>query len=359
MTACLITTNYPPVGGGVSRYNYGLVHAVFPRIVLGGWDDGDSPPSGEGFVAKIKQLIWAQRIVARMPRSTLLLISQPHLGLGLLMTGRPFVQFVHGGEWENYPAGRALFRLFLAYPQKLVFNSVATMERLKCSRRGRFDLVLKPGLSEITPVKPASGRRSVGSLQKNPLIRVLAVSRLSRRKGHRRLIAGVERCRAAGLNIELTVVGSGELQDEIGQFIEGKTFVTLKSGLSDAELRLAYDRADIFALLPEQIKGGEAWEGFGIVYLEAAARGLPILATDTGGVREATCQEGALLLSEACTETDIAESLHYLSTSPIVRLRMSEANLSWAAENTWSARAEVIGEVFATQIGRGLSGRHR
>lgn len=359
MTACLITTNYPPVGGGVSRYNYGLVHAVFPRIVVAGWGDGDPPPPGEGFVAKVKQLIWSRRIAASMPLSTLFLVSQPHLGLGLLLAGRPFVQFIHGGEWENYPAGRALLRLFLAYPQRVVFNSQATMDRLKRSRRGRLNLVLKPGLSEITPVEPSSGTRSVGCLQKNRPISVLVVSRLSPRKGHRRLIAGVERCYAAGLNIELTVVGSGELQDEIAQFTQGKSFVTLKSGLPDAELRLAYDRADIFALLPEQIKGGEAWEGFGIVYLEAAARGLPILATDTGGVREATCQEGALLLSEACTETEVADSLDYLATSPIVRLRMSEANLSWAADNTWSARAEVIEDILATPRGRGFGGRHR
>mgnify|MGYP003350277809 CR=1 FL=1 len=53
----------------------------------------------------------------------------------------------------------------------------------------------------------------------------------------------------------------------------------------DEELSRIYDRADIFAMT--SINHGDSIEGFGLVYLEAAAHGLPIVAHDVGGVRDA------------------------------------------------------------------------
>ena len=55
--------------------------------------------------------------------------------------------------------------------------------------------------------------------------------------------------------------------------------------LPDDELAQIYDRADIFAMT--SVHHGESVEGFGLVYLEAAAHGLPVVAHDVGGVSEA------------------------------------------------------------------------
>lgn len=354
MTAYLITTNYPPIGGGVSRYNYGLVRAGAPRIKVPGWGQGEPPPVGDGICARIQQTLWARRVSLSLPKGSRLLASQPHLGVGCWLARRPFVQFVHGGEWENYPMGRFLFQAFLKRSQLSVFNSEATLRRLtRASRRGSH-LVLKPGLSEVTPVGLPKGNIGEPVSQREPSFRVLAVSRLSPRKGHKRLIAAVEKCHASGLNITLRIVGSGEIGLELEALVSNLKCVTLDSGLPDAELQNAYDEADVFALLPEEIRGREAWEGFGIVFLEAAARGLPILATNSGGIPEATCADGAILLSETCGEQEIAEALHRLAEDVELRMQMSEANIGWAKRNTWSARANQLDEIM-TKAGGAVS----
>jgi phosphatidylinositol alpha-1,6-mannosyltransferase len=55
--------------------------------------------------------------------------------------------------------------------------------------------------------------------------------------------------------------------------------------IPDEELAAVYDRSDIFALT--SVEHGQSVEGFGLVYLEAAAHSLPIVAHRVGGVSEA------------------------------------------------------------------------
>lgn len=351
MTAYLITTNYPPIGGGVSRYNHGLVHAAAPKIRVPGWGQGPPPPVGDGITARIRQTLWARRLALSLPKGSRLLASQPHLGLGCLLAGRPFVQFVHGGEWENYPLGRLWFQALLKQSCLSVFNSEATLRRLSPVSRRVSILVLRPGLSEVTPV--GLPKRSIGArLSRDiPTFRVLAVSRLSPRKGHKRLIQAVERCHVSGLDINLRIVGAGEMGTELEELVSTLPFVSLDSGLADAELKTAYDQADLFALLPEEIKGREAWEGFGIVFLEAAARGLPVLATNSGGISEACCADGAVLLSETCDAEEIFEHLCRLAHDLGLRTQMSEANIAWARSNTWSARKNQLDQVIGAAGG--------
>jgi phosphatidylinositol alpha-1,6-mannosyltransferase len=154
--------------------------------------------------------------------------------------------------------------------------------------------------------------------------------------------------RKQGVDVELTIVGSGELLEDLHTLAADSPFITIRTGVSDAELLSHYDSADVFALLPEEIKGNEAWEGFGIVYLEAAARGCPILATRSGGVPEATTSRGAVLLSEGCSSPEVADVLEELWLKPELREEMSRANISWSGSNTWAHRKEIIERLLAS-----------
>jgi len=100
-------------------------------------------------------------------------------------------------------------------------------------------------------------------------------------------------------------------------------------------------------LLPREIEGREAWEGFGIAYLEAAAFGLPILATDSGGVREALSPQGSLILAEDANEYEVAEAIRFLLNSPNKRSAMSTANRSWAKSQTWEFRLASVLDALA------------
>jgi len=134
--------------------------------------------------------------------------------------------------------------------------------------------------------------------------------------------------------------------NELVKVSRGHEFISIVSNVPDAELTAMYDSADLFALVPHEISGGEAWEGFGIVYLEAAARGLPILATNSGGISEATTPVGAVLLDEDCEEDSVKVAILKLKGAPRQLRKMAEANVFFAAQNRWVHRSSVIDSLF-------------
>jgi glycosyltransferase involved in cell wall biosynthesis len=339
MRACLLTTNYPPVGGGVSRYNAGIVATASGDIGVAGKDCFSPPPTGDGLVARLRQVWWAFRVGLALSRDIVPLASQPHLAVGVWLAGREFAMFIHGGEWESFSWGQKLLRRFATRAKVCVFSSEATMKRFKPQDDDTDCVVIRPGLSRNVPLKK---REMTSQVQARRHMDILCVGRLSPRKGHRKLITAVQDCRDLGFDVSLTCVGSGDLEAELRSLVRPGDSILFATDIGDEQLVALYDEADLFAMVPEEIRGGEAWEGFGIVYLEAAARGLPILGTSTGGVPEATCKGGALLLQENCTASDIARAIVGLYKAPDTRKRMSDANLHWAEESSWASREAPI-----------------
>lgn len=339
MKAVLLTTNYPPVGGGVSRYNAGLVDTARPHIAVAGRDKFLPPPQGDKLLIRLAQVLWAFMVSRKVPKEAVILASQPHLAVGVSLAGRRFTMFIHGGEWEDWVLGKQALRFFSRLSQRIVFSSVATMNRFNSEALSTKSIVIRPGLcTQISVSKAVSSRQ----IAEDSGIRILCVGRLSPRKGHRKLISAVQLCRSNGLRIRLTIVGTGVLEDELRSLTSPTDEIRFETRVSDDELIRFYDEADIFAMLPEEISGGEAWEGFGIVFLEAASRGLPIVATRSGGVPEATCDDGAVLLPEHCSAHEVADTISSLSLQPEVRAKMSLANLKWAAGNSWESRRELV-----------------
>ena len=326
----------------MTRYNAEFVATSDAEIVLDGWVGGPPPPLGESLVAKLRQIWWALRLARSIPHAEPIMASQPHLGLGCAMSGRPFTQFVHGGEWEDYPFGRILLKELLRRAKAVVFNSVATKERLFPQRTSDHFFVVKPGLSSITPVLEEDSSELVLARGTPATLKILSVARLSPRKGHKKLIRAVQECHQSGFDVNLKLVGSGYLEGEIRQLCSGQPNIVIETDLPDSAMKETYDDADIFVLCPETLEGGEGWEGFGIVFLEAAARGLPIIASTSGGISEATCANGAVLLPPNCDASDIAQSIRTLARDLPLRTSMSEANLGWALANKWTARAKEI-----------------
>lgn len=315
-----------------------------------------SPPPGDGLWARFMQIWWAWEFSRSIPGEDALLAGQPHLGLGIWFARKNFSQFIHGGEWENYPGGRLILRRFLKVSELVIFNSEATKNRTLGSSPHPESFILRPGLPDFVSIGRPKPKRVGAIPQASTSLSVLCVARLSPRKGHERLIRSVTLCNQIGYSVNLRIIGSGARGPELRRLVADHDFISLESGLSDEQLREAYASADVFALLPEQIAGGEGWEGFGIVYLEAAASGLPILATDSGGTAEAIHPNGAVLLNQDCDDVEILRALVWLCDHPSDRARMAKQNLEWARRNTWSQRqTEVRKLTFTLKTSRGLS----
>jgi phosphatidylinositol alpha-1,6-mannosyltransferase len=121
--------------------------------------------------------------------------------------------------------------------------------------------------------------------------------------------------------------------------------VRLHGRVSDSQLVSLYSQAHLFAMLPHRIPGGEGWEGYGIVYLEAAAMGLPILAAKTGGVVEAVAPNGSVLLDEDCRLENVSDALAALMSDSEARRAMGKANVHWAQSQRWANKSELVAQL--------------
>jgi glycosyltransferase involved in cell wall biosynthesis len=145
--------------------------------------------------------------------------------------------------------------------------------------------------SSITVIKPGTDRRAAASGSKETLS-LLAVGSLVPRKGYDLLLAAL--AQLADLPWRLTIAGSSrdettarQVADDIVRYRLGDR-VRVAGAVSDAELAKLYNSADVFVL-------ASRFEGFGMVYSEAVAHGLPVIGTTAGAIREAV-PEGAGLL---------------------------------------------------------------
>jgi glycosyltransferase involved in cell wall biosynthesis len=155
----------------------------------------------------------------------------------------------------------------------------------------------------------------------------ITVSRLSHEKRVDFLLAAFAAARARQLGLRLVVVGDGPARDELEQSApEGVTFL---GELHGEALAAAYASADIFAL-------ASMTETFGQVLLEAAASGLPIVATDTGGVSELVAHEQTGLLVAPADLIGYVDALDLLVRSPRRRSAFGSAGIGRAASRSWA-----------------------
>ena len=110
--------------------------------------------------------------------------------------------------------------------------------------------------------------------------------------------------------------------------------------IPDQELAEVYDRADIFALT--SINHGDSVEGFGLVYLEAAAHALPIVAHNVGGVSEAVVDGVTGLLVTPERPAELAAAFEKLIHDVPLRRRLGDAGRSFAARNCWQENASTL-----------------
>jgi phosphatidylinositol alpha-1,6-mannosyltransferase len=108
--------------------------------------------------------------------------------------------------------------------------------------------------------------------------------------------------------------------------------------VSDTELSHQYQDASVFVLTPEQ--EGLHFEGFGLVYLEAGAYGLPVVGTQTGGVPDAVREGITGFLVRPGDVDEIAAAALRLLDDPELARQMGRANRRWAEQLTWERNAE-------------------
>jgi radical SAM protein with 4Fe4S-binding SPASM domain len=127
---------------------------------------------------------------------------------------------------------------------------------------------------------------------------VLTVSRLAPRKGHRTALQAIAKLAPRRPRLRYVFTGASELMRAelaaLAHELGIASRVVAAGFVSDGELPALYRLADVFVLLAEADTDTDV-EGFGVALLEAAATGVPVVATHTGGVPEAIGEAGLLV----------------------------------------------------------------
>jgi glycosyltransferase involved in cell wall biosynthesis len=174
---------------------------------------------------------------------------------------------------------------------------------------------------------------------------VLTVGRLHPRKGQLLTLQALQALPPAlHAGLEYWIVGSTSrphYEYTLREAAAHTGFVVRFLGdVTDAELDGIYDQADIFALT--SIDHGNSVEGFGLVYLEAAAHGLPVVAHTVGGVAEAVVDAVTGLLVSPHRPAQLTAAFARLLTDAELRRRLGRAGRDWAGRNTWTRSAELL-----------------
>ena len=353
MASLLVTNDFPPKVGGIQSYLYELWRRLPPdetTVLTTAYPSAAEWDAAQQFrVERVAQRVLlprpglAQRIdaLARDVGADVVFLD-PTLPLGLVgprLRAAPYVVIAHGAEVTvpgRLPGSRVLARRVLRgaagivaagmYPAQ-VATRVAGVPLPAINVPPGVD----PGRFHATPPDAgAAARRRFGLATVRPV--VLGVSRLVPRKGFDILIDAV-----AGLDpdVELAIGGAGRDAARLAsrarrRGIAGRT--RFLGRVPDADLPGLYACADVFAMLCRERWGGLEAEGFGIVFVEAAACGVPAVAGRSGGAHEAVVHDETGFVVEPRDVGGVRAALDRLLRDDALRARLGAAARRRAVE---------------------------
>ncbi|MFJ8694514.1 glycosyltransferase family 4 protein [Streptomyces roseolilacinus] len=264
---------------------------------------------------------------------------------------RRLVATTHGHEagWAQLPVSRQLLRRIGEGTDTITYLGEYTRSRIAAAltpEAAARMVRLPPGVDEKT-FHPDSGGDAVRArlgLADRPV--VVCVSRLVPRKGQDTLIQAMPAVLAAVPDAVLLVVGGGPYAKDLHRLAR-------ETGVADSvrftgpvpweELPAHHGAGDVFAMPCRTRRGGLDVEGLGIVYLEASATGIPVVAGDSGGAPDAVLDGETGWVVRGDSPQEAAERIVPLLQDPELRRRMGERGRRWVEEKwRWDLLAERL-----------------
>ena len=344
MASLLVTNDFPPKVGGIQSYLWELWRRLPPddATVLTTAHEGDQgfdrsqPFRIERVGARV--LVPSPSLVRRIDAlagevGASLVVLDPALPLGLVgpHLARPYAVAVHGAE-VTAPArlpgavGR-LRTVFREAAHVIASGAYVAAEVQRVAGPGVPVTVLPPGVdvSRFRPLDPderAAARQLLGLPVDGRV--VVGVSRLVPRKGFDVLTAAAACLAPTHPDLVVAIAGTGRQAAALARSTARlRAPVRLLGAVDHATLPLLVGAADVFAVPCRNRWAGLEQEGFGIVFLEAAAVGVPAVAGRSGGTAEAvTHGETGLVVERPSDPSAVACALALLLGDPDLRGRM-------------------------------------
>lgn len=291
-----------------------------------------------------------------------LVVLDPAVPLGLIGPSLrlPYDVVVHGAEVTipgRLPGSRSALAHVLRNARHVIAaGGYPAAEAERAAGRALPTTVVPPGVDierfrPLTEAERRDARERLGLPVDARL--VLGLSRLVPRKGFDTAIRAVARLHRTHPDVVLVIAGSGRDEQRLRRLAsELGAPVRFLGRVANDDLPLLHGCVDVFAMLCRNRWGGLEQEGFGIVFVEAAACGVPQLAGDSGGAAEAVAdgETGFVVPRPERAETAVAETvdrLRVLLDDDVLRRSMARASRQ-------RAEREFSYEVLATRLGASL-----
>ena len=373
----VVTNDFPPRAGGIQSFVHGLVERQPPESIVvyaPKWRDAEAFDAAQPFevVRHRTSLMVPEPFVIR--RATELLRStgatQVLFGaaapLALMAPqlrsagAAHIVALTHGHEagWASLPIAKRALRA--------IGDNVDTVTYLGAYTRARIASALSPAaaarMRQLVPgvddqvFSPA--RRPAGDavrlrygLNERPV--VVCVSRLMPRKGQDTLIKALPDIRRRVPGAALLIVGGGPYRSRLQKLVAAAGLtsdVVITGSVPWAELPAHYAAGDVFAMPCRTRNRGLDVEGLGIVYLEASASGLPVIAGNSGGAPDAVKPGETGVVVDGHDVADVAAQVSTLLSDRALAKEMGAAGRQWI-ESTW--RWPIISDRLSTLLAGG------
>lgn len=265
------------------------------------------------------------------------------------------VASTHGHEvgWSMLPGARRALRRIGDHTDVVTYVSKYTRGRFASAFGPRAALEYLPSGVDSSRFRPDPGARE--ELRRRYRLgdrpTVLCLSRLVPRKGQDVLIRALPQIRKAVDGAVLVIVGGGPYEDRLRTMVRSRGLdehVVFTGTVPSSELAAHHTIADVFAM-PCRTRGrGLDVEGLGIVFLEASASGVPVVAGNSGGAPEAVLQNETGVIVDGRSVTDVATEISALLADPDRCAQMGAAGREWIERN-W--RWDVLGARLSGLLG--------
>lgn len=346
MTHLLVTNDFPPKIGGIQTLLWELWRRIEPdRFAVLTTPHPDAPAWDRAQPFRVHRtrepvLLPHPGLVRRVERladeiDADRVVLDPALPLGMIgpHLDRPYVVLLHGAEVTvpgRLPGARAALRRVLTHADHVVaFGGYPAGEAERAAGRSLPLTVVPCGIdtSRFHPLDDDERRavRARYGLGDGPL--VLGLSRLVPRKGMDVLIDASARLQQEVDGLQIAIGGSGRDRDRLERRAsEAGVPVRFLGRVPEDDLAAVYGAADVYAMLCRNRWGGLEQEGFGIVFLEAAAAGVPQVAGASGGAADAVVHGETGYVVDPPDDVDATvDALRVLLTDHDRRRRMAQA----------------------------------
>jgi phosphatidylinositol alpha-1,6-mannosyltransferase len=343
----LVTNDFPPKVGGIQSYLWELwrrLPAADVCVLTTPYAGTAEFDAAAGFrIERTRQPVllpepWLRHQIRALADEfeADLVILDPVLPLGALgpTLGRPYAVVLHGAEIAvpgRIPGPNLAMRAVLRGARLAISaGGYPLAEAERCAGRPLPNVVIPPGVDtqRFVPLEPAARAAARERFGLDPASRlVLSVSRLVPRKGMDTLVQAAALLAPLRPDLEVAIAGAGREGARLERIARRSGApVRFLGRVDDDDLPDLYGAADVFAMLCRDRWWGLEQEGFGIVFLEAAAAGVAQVAGRSGGSHEAVV-DGAtgLVVDHPADADEVAVALARLLDDRSTRESMAAA----------------------------------